>query len=727
MTQALTYVEIDVPALGMSPPIATMFRFAVDTSYLPLDIDAIPSIKEVRVTPATISLGSDLGQRASVTVRFKDHRHIFASEAFDSGTFWGKWRAYYGLKLRGSAMRLIIGTTDQSLSEMETRHYVVESTDGPSDDGEYTIVAKDILKLADGDRAQAPVLSNGFLSANISASGDSPPNSPPTTVVTLSPTGVGSEYPASGYVAVGGSEICGFTRSGDVFTLTRGEFNTTAVTHNAQDRVQLCLLYSGMDVANIIYDLFTTYAGVDTGFITLSNWTTETSAYLNTVYTALIAEPVSVNTLISELVEQAGLAIWWDDVNEEIRLQVLRPISTQSVVYDQDNTIAGTLNISEQPEKRVSQIYFYFAKINPLVKEDQIDNYRSSAVTMDADSETDYNGPAIKKIFSRWVPTGGRAVATKASTNIIGRFRDPPRSFKFDLLRYSVDDPSLGGGYFLGGWPLQDTDGSLVEVPIQVVQVNPQAEKFTVQAEEMLFTQQAVQSPDAPHVIIFDGNVNNVNLRTVHDSIYATPVSGTVVTVVVQSGIKIGSSNTSVPSFDVGSWPAGVTIGITNNGKIEGKGGQGGNGAVFPVSQATAGLGGGTALYTRYAISLTNNSEVSGGGGGGGGGGLTPGLFDGGGGGGGAGIEVGLGGNGSSGGGSNGVAGNPGTETAGGTGGQAQGGSSGGNGGNPGTAGSSGVTSSTPGGAAGAAGNAVDGTSFVTYLVAGTRNGPLIN
>ena len=182
------------------------FRFALPTDYLPPEIDAIPSIESVSFTPATISLGKDLGQRASLKIAFKDHRHIFAGEPFEQGTFWGKWRGRYGTRLRGRAVRLIRGQVGQSLAEMDTRHYVVDSTDGPSFGAVYTISAKDILKLADEDRAQAPLLSNGRLAGSISSS---------ATSATLSPSGIGNlEYPASGWVCLGGNEVCAFTRVG---------------------------------------------------------------------------------------------------------------------------------------------------------------------------------------------------------------------------------------------------------------------------------------------------------------------------------------------------------------------------------------------------------------------------------------------------------------------------------------------------------------------------------
>ena len=104
MTRALTYVEIDVPQWTQQSPDSPVdeatLRFAVATDYLPNSIPAIPSITDISIRPATISLGENLGQRAEVTVTFRDHRHRFDGEDFNSGTFWGKFRARYGLTCR---------------------------------------------------------------------------------------------------------------------------------------------------------------------------------------------------------------------------------------------------------------------------------------------------------------------------------------------------------------------------------------------------------------------------------------------------------------------------------------------------------------------------------------------------------------------------------------------------------------------------------------------------
>ena len=175
---------LDQGLAGSSPYNPTTLRFAVDTAYLPSEIWCLPfidSVDDVDITAAIVSLGENLGQRATVKVRMRDSRYSdtgpggdkYLSERtynpFEQGSFWGKFRARHPF-LKGRNLRVIWGVVGQTLEEMETRYFVVESINGPNLDGEFEIIAKDALKYADGDRAQAPVLSNGFLVSDITNS-----------------------------------------------------------------------------------------------------------------------------------------------------------------------------------------------------------------------------------------------------------------------------------------------------------------------------------------------------------------------------------------------------------------------------------------------------------------------------------------------------------------------------------------------------------------------------
>jgi hypothetical protein len=604
--------------------------------------------------------------------------------------------------------------------------------DGPTPDGTYKIIAQDLIKLADDDRALAPRPSRGILIADLEGS-------PLPTSATLTPTGIGNiDYPASGYVNIGGKEVCAFTRSGDTLTLTRSlvipgtTFETEIVDHDAGARVQLCLPYIGDDPADIVRDLFVTYAGIDSSYIDMTAWQTETDTYLQTLYTALITEPTGVNKLVTEIIQQAGLAIWWDALEQTMRLQVLRAVPTTAAEYNENHFLKGSLHTADQPNKRISEVLCYYGLREPLKPIDEDDNYRAALLTPDPTAAEEYNGIVTKKINSRWVPFGGQQVAERLSLIQLGRYRDPPRKLNFDTWRFGEHTPQLGQGYQFGWTENQDETGAQVPAPIQITRLSPLPEKYSVEAEEALFTIYEGTEPGGlnDRTIIIPSNINNVNLRTMHDSIYPEITDDDVgasppvtLTCIINDGVIVGSSSTGSPAFDVGSWPVGFTPTLIVNGRIQGRGGNGTDG-LPPNGPGTTGAPGGTALYTRNNINLeVGTGEIWGGGGGGGM--ARHGLVGiGCGGGGGAGQLPGQGGSGST------NAGNNGTTEAGGQGG-VNADIEGGDGGGPGLAGTDGdmpvsaYSFVSPGGAAG---TAIDGDSFVTVTVGpGDIRGPQIN
>jgi len=236
------------------------------------------------------------------------------------------------------------------------------------------------------------------------------------------------------------------------------------------------------------------------------------------------------------------------------------------------------------------------------------------------------------------------------------------------------------------------------------------------------------------------GNAYNYNVYANRGPAYVAGISDVVVT--VNPGVTIGSTSTGAYAMLVPSaFNPGDTITIVNGGVIQGMGGAGGNGA-YPTF-ASAGAGGGNAVYVNRPTIITNNGTLAGGGGGGGGGGASstlrykaPNSFGGGGGGGGgAGFNGGAAGAGGSNiGGVSGTPGGAGTSTTGGGGGgggstpdksAGPGGAGGGRGANgaAGSASSGIATPFQPGAGGGGTGNYIVGNPFVTYPATGTRQG----
>ena len=548
-------------------------RFAIDTLALPESgIEALPYLTAVNYTPPTISLGKDLGTRSSVTANFADRPHPDTGAGFDKylsqrayddpfyrGTFFGKFatRQKY---IKGRPFRLIQGYLGQAIGDMETRHFVIEDFTGPDRQGNYSITAKDALKLLDGDRAQAPALSLGYLSADISSV---------ATSATMLPSGIGNaSYPASGHVSIGGKEICSFTRSGDVLTLTRARFNTPAQAHDGEDRVQLCNVYSGENPADVLYDLFVNYAGVPAAYITIADWYDDIDEFYRRNISAVLAEPVAVKTLVSEIIEQVGLAIWWDETAQKIRLQVLHQIQTADTIFNEDVIIEGTFRSQEQPEKRISQVWNYYGQINPLKSVNDTDNYRSTLVTVDPQSESDYGQPAIKKIFSRWIPELAQPVASRINNIQLGRFLNPPRRLSMSLFRAndgSSITPIIGNGYSILAKPLQDASGAETYVGAQITRLTPHPDRFDIELEEVLFS--ILDSEDLlGRALVAASDTNNIDIRAQHDLVYPPPAVGDTVTLFIYTGVTIASTSVASPAVTVGSWPTRTQTGNISNG-----------------------------------------------------------------------------------------------------------------------------------------------------------------
>jgi hypothetical protein len=110
-------------------------------------------------------------------------------------------------------------------------------------------------------------------------------------------------------------------------------------------------------------------------------------------------------------------------------------------------------------------------------------------------------------------------------------------------------------------------------------------------------------------IVTLASNTTNYTLGTAQIPGYIA--GATDVTLVVNSGVYVYSTNTANAGLTVAALAAGDTVSIVNNGYIIGKGGNG-------VLRAS-GTAGGPALTINRSVSITNNSYIAGGGGGGGG------------------------------------------------------------------------------------------------------------
>jgi hypothetical protein len=428
-------------------------RFANTRSNFPKGQTYFPALQSVTAFSSSVNISGanpklgDLGKRAKVTAQLVDfpyhdrYTDKYQSQRIsgqaqtdeggydpmDRGTFFTKLKnrfPYYA----GRPMRVIDGyISNGQLVDTQTRHFIVTDINGPDSRGRVTIEGKDVLTLADKKSAIAPAPSRGSLSRDITEE---------DTNVDLSPSGIGSEYPSSGYAVIG-SEIVTYTRSGDTITFTERAVKGSEISsHNADDTFQEAINYEDEFLDDVIYDLLVNYANIPSSYIDTSAWNTEVQTWGATkkIFTT-ITEPTGVADLVGELAV-IGVSIWWDDVNQKIGLQLTRPTTPSDTIYDlNDDQHIKDISQEDRDEDRLTQIHFYHVQSDPTQDVKDKANYDRIRATIDtvAESSVEYNDTRVREIFFRWFNRGNDTQARLSSRRLLQRFRTSPKSYKILL------------------------------------------------------------------------------------------------------------------------------------------------------------------------------------------------------------------------------------------------------------------------------------------------------
>jgi hypothetical protein len=412
--------------------------------------------------------GKGLGIRETVTVSLRDlMKHdrdqdpYHATRSAAGGTWFGRLIArnpfYQSRVLR---VRTGFLTKPFDWGNFQDREYLIESINGPDSKGNVTIIAKDLLTKALGNKAQIPEATSGALTADITAGATS-----------LSVTaGTGSEYGASGYVRIGAEIIAFSGRSTDTLTgLTRGQWGSVAAAHKIDDGVQLCYALEGTNAVDFTETLLTDFAGISSSYIPSADWTTEKETWLsNYNLTSIITKPIPVEKVLAEITDQCLYNIWWDSIAMEIKLKALAPPDKTQTLTDNEDLIADTVRVREDPKQRLSRILVYTDPID-WTEIDKAENFKSLYVQADLSSESDekYGEKQIRTVLSRWL-NSSQSVQYVGRT--FGRFSENP---KFINARVPVRAmPAVGDLLTLQTRMIQDETGSPDDFSAQVISVH---------------------------------------------------------------------------------------------------------------------------------------------------------------------------------------------------------------------------------------------------------------
>jgi hypothetical protein len=480
-----TYATCAKP-LAFSKVVKTL-RFAESRAGLPKGAPIFPALVSVSSITSTVNIsGADdnlsaFGRRATVSVEMADFAYhdrfldpyqaerISGAAQIDEGgydpatrgTFFAKLRArwpyYAGRALRVIQAEMVGGALVNSV----TRNYIITSFSPPDDQGRVKIEASDILDLASNDRALCPKPGEGYLLAAIDTA---------ATALTLTPTGIGAKYAASGRAVIG-SEIVSFTRAGDVVTLTgRGLAGTTLASHAAGDTLQPVFYANGMRFDDLIESLLVDYAGVPAGFVPVATWAAEITRWMPDVLAQThICTPTGVAKLIGELAV-LGLSIWWDEVAQTIGLKCNRPPFTDPVYDLTENANLTAIETLDRDDARLTEVLFFTVQKDPTKSATDADNFRRAAYVPDltAKGALAYGDTRTRKIFCRWLNDGNDSAALVLSSRLLKRFSSAPTQTR---LRVDWQDKAIGLTDVLrvSSKTLADATGKPVQTLMQVI------------------------------------------------------------------------------------------------------------------------------------------------------------------------------------------------------------------------------------------------------------------
>jgi len=446
-----------------------------------------PFLKSVSTSPTRISLsGVDgdqgpLGKRERVVIRFGDGKdsdrvtdpyideRLYDPLAEGRATFWPRQLARSG-SLFGIEVEVKNGYVGDSIASMRTFTYVATEVRGPNGAGEVELTVQDPTKLFDEEFAQVPKPSNGRLGAAISAgfTGD----------VTLSPSGVGSEYDASGRVSIG-REVITYTRSGDVLTITeRGVDGSEAASHEADDTAQLCYRVEDGEIQDVVEDLMQTYAATPSSRIPIADWTSECQRWLSTIrLTRTIPKPIPVIRAVGEICD-LGLSIWWDKVGQEYKLRANRPPDVGesfATLTEGAELIEGETSRENREKLRLTRVS-YWSGVNDYTEDtDDSENYSVLSLEVDATAESQASNDGIRNftIYQPWLGQAGAETTTNIiARRLVNRYLNTPVRMTFVLDAKDRASVEPGDLVKINSRLFVDEFGAIAELQAQVISVD---------------------------------------------------------------------------------------------------------------------------------------------------------------------------------------------------------------------------------------------------------------
>ena len=406
---------------------------------------ALPTLMAVKTQPTRLTPGLGLGWRSVVNITITDAPYTdvgldpYVNERGFSwltrGTFWQRFLVRYPY-YENSILRIYTGYADfdadgnqlpLDFDNFRKRSYLLKKV-GIDANGKVIIEAEDPLKLANASTTQWPPQSAATLLSDVT--------DVQTSFDIDDPNGLVQDFVnvrGQPWVRISDEVMLVSSYVPPTLTVTRAQlpsFYPGAVEpeeHKSGDTVQVCYLYDNQRIDSVLYQLLSDATGIPSEFLPFLDWQAEANEYFAAYFLDRLAvEPMAVKDYITELTELNAL-IWWDERTQIVDFKALKATPNNVAIptfNDAQNILSEGVSLSQSPKDRISEVNLRFGERSPVESSDKPGLFAQVRNAVDDEAAERYGVQAIRTIYSRWLSSGGSAVALEVVSRLLNEYRD---------------------------------------------------------------------------------------------------------------------------------------------------------------------------------------------------------------------------------------------------------------------------------------------------------------
>ena len=258
-------------------------------------------------------------------------------------------------------------------------------------------------------------------------------------------------------------------------TVVRGQAGTTAVAHDADEKVIKCRVWEAESLDTVWADMLTD-SGLAAGQVDTTGAATEVAFVAGDLsFTAYLSDELKAAEWMRSLMRSGNAFTWWGPSVGKAKLKTVRPRAfgeTATTITEDTHIDQSSVGVELLESKAYTRGTIYLAVKDWSQSLEEADNYARRAVYIDAVEEAAYGAIREKRpTFAPFAPASQFGEMTSRIFREIDRFVRPARRVVMDLALRDASSLALGDDVDLTTSKMVDDTGAAVMKECRVTKI----------------------------------------------------------------------------------------------------------------------------------------------------------------------------------------------------------------------------------------------------------------